>query len=366
MLIAVTALFWVAALTRTWRWCRSPRSPAVRAIAIALLSIATALTLDVPQVSLMLGERPNDANAGDVAQKVAIVAGAWACQSLLLHLTRGPEASAGSERRRAATAISVATVSAALHATSVTLYGPSPDPTGGRAAPLITESGLLVQVYAAIVLFQVMLLCWRHAAKRTSYLGRGVQLIGLGCMTMVIYSTTRIGYFSAAQYAGVLLPALHRSGDILQSFGLGAIAVGTLIPRVGRLLDKRRRRDAHEVLEPLWQLVTDRVPAVIFAAAPTTDLAAWHLARRVIEIQDSLVLLAPHLVAVTDTTTDPAEQLAEALLGLDEPVEVTVGPGRAPVGHIPIAAPESMEDVDWLMSVSRALQRVRQASAPAR
>lgn len=253
MLLTVTVVFWLAALVRAWRWYRAPASPALRAIAIALLAIAIALTFDLPAIQRSLAQWPLDThtpdNLAELGKQLAVVTRAWACQSLLLHLTRGVKTTKDSERARALLAIAVAVVSSTIYA--VPLFAPrlGEEPGSGMAVPFITESWLLVLVYAGTVLFFVMRLCWTHSGGGT--LGGGVRVMGAGCGVMVGYALTRITYFSAARYGHTLLPDLYHLGDQLKVVGLGLIAVGTLIPRIGRAVTNRHRRRAYLELEPL-------------------------------------------------------------------------------------------------------------------
>ena len=384
MLPTVTVVFWLAALVRAWRWhqarAKGSNSPALRAIAIALLAIAVALTLDLPAVQRALAEGPLDThtpdNLADLGKQLAIVSGAWACQSLLLHLTRGPEATRDSERARAVLAAAVAIVSTAIYAVPLIAPRLGREPGSGIAVPFITESRLLVLLYAGTVLLFVMMLCWSHRASGS--LGSGVWVMGAGCGVMVAYALARITYFSAAHYGHTLLPGVYRLGDVLQVVGLGLIAVGTLIPRLGRALANRRRRRAYTELEPLWQLVTSRVPGVVFTATPAHDVAAWQLDRRVIEIQDGLVILESGLMPPpassdqpddADSATDnsagrSASRLAAALTNSPGTARVVVGgdPASDPESRL-ITPPDGVDPVRWLVQVARALPQAAVVAA---
>jgi len=362
MLLAVTAVFWLAALTRAWRWHRAPGSPALRAITIALLAIAVALTLDLPAVQHALAEGPLNSgtpdNIADLGKQLAIITGAWACQSLLLHLTRGAQATSDSERARAALALTVAAVSTAIYLVPLVSPRRGVEPGAGIAVPFITESRLLVLLYAGTVLFFVMRLCWTHTGGGT--LGSGVTVMGAGCGVMVAYAITRITYFSAAHYGHTLLPGVYHLGDLLQVLGLGLIAVGTLIPRVGRELAGRRARRAYAELEPLWQLVTSRVPGVVFATTPSRDVTAFQLDRRVIEIQDALVVLADDLprpaAPAVQAEDAAAARLAAALASTTSSTRVVVDATTASdTEPAMIAPPAGTDPVSWLVQVSRAL-----------
>ena len=363
MLLAVTIVFWLAALTRAWRWHRAPGSPALRAIAIALLAIAVALTLDLPTVQQALATGPLETgtpdNVADLGKQLAIITGAWACQSLLLHLTRGAEATADSERARAVLALGVGVVSTGIYL--VPLIATASPAGAGIATPFITESRLLVMLYAGTVLFFVMLLCWTHTGGGA--LGSGVRVMGAGCGVMVAYAITRVLYFGAANYGDTELPGVYRLGTMLQMAGLGLIAVGTLIPRVARAVTDRRRRRAYTALEPLWELVTSRVPGVVFATTPTTDVTAWQLDRRVIEIQDGLVVLQSSLEDPAFATDEVSGEVAGAAARLAAALAASPHNARFVVGEAPtsdtrfqlITPPAGVSPVDWLVQVSHAL-----------
>jgi len=364
MLLTVAVVFWLAAIVRAWRWRQAPGSPSLRAIAIALLSIAVALTLDLPAVQRFLTEGPLQSgtpdNVADLGKQLAIVTGAWACQSLLLHLTRGAAVTAESERSRARLALAVAVVSTVIYLVPLVDPSTARDPDAGIAQPFITESRLLVLVYAGTVLFFVMRLCWTHTGSGS--LGSGVRVMGAGCGVMVAYAITRMTYFAVAHYGSTQLPTLYRAGDLLQVLGLTLIAIGTLIPRVGRTLVSHRARRAYDQLEPLWALVTQRVPQVIFATTPDRDVTAWQLDRRVIEIQDALVVLAGSLDLPPATDRQDgaaAARLAAALVDAPRSTRVVVGGTVTDdTGVSPIAPPKGTDPVSWLVQVSRALPQV--------
>lgn len=365
MLVAVTAVFWAAAIVRAWRWSRSPDNPAVRATAIALLAIALALTLDIPSVRNALAASGSHSqfgiNPGDLAKQIAIVVGAWACQSLLLHLTRGPEATRASEARRALLAGTVAAVSTAVYLTRGFASGGPDAGDAGIAQPWATEARLLVLAYAGTVLFFVARLCWRHSAGGS--LGRGVAVMGLGCAVMVVFALTRFIAFALAQYADVLLPGLFTAGDYLQVLGLAVIAAGTLVPWLGGIARRRRYRRVHDELEPLWQVVSARVPDVVFAAGTGQDATSWALGRRVVEIQDGLLILAPHLKL--DGVGSSAEQLAGALMASTEPARVVAhGPAQTTnAGTAAVAVTEKASSLQWLTEVSRAVADIQVPAA---
>lgn len=366
MLLAVTTVFWAAAAVRAWRWYTFPRAPELRAITTALLAIALALTLDLPSVQRLLARLlPHPAGPGaisDLGKQVAIVVGAWACQSLLLHLTHGAAATRASERRRTGLALTVGIVTTGIYLVALIDPALSDEPGAGIAQPFVTESRLLVLLYAGTVLFFVMMLCWTHPGGGS--LGGGVWLMGAGCAVMVAYALTRILYFSAARYAHAQLPEVYHLGDQLQAAGLGLVALGTLVPRVGQLVTSWRQRRAYAALEPLWSAVSSRVPGVVFAAAPEHGRSAWELDRRIIEIQDGLMVLAPGL-QLDDAEPDPAQRLADALVATKSPARILVGGTARPDTRSAIAPQAGTDLLRWLQEVSSALPRTHGADLPA-
>jgi len=355
VLTFVAAMFWLAATVRAWRWRKSPGSPALRAIAIALLAIAIALTLDIPYVrDLFTGgqDDPTAFNPGNVGKQIAIVVGAWACQSLLLHLTEGPEATATSEHRRAQVALVVGVVSTAVYVIRGLASTQEVDPHTGLVLPWAAEARLIVFVYAGVVLFQVARLCWQHRGRGS--LGRGVTVMGAGAGVLSVSAAIRCVELTAGAYADVNVRGLSRAGDVLQMIGLLLIAVGTLLPWLGSTARTRRMQKTFDDLESLWDLVTRKVPSVVFAASEREHQTVdWQLSRRVVEIQDGLVILAPQLP--TSSGEKSAAQFARALGELAQKAgRVVVDPGRA----IDVSPPPGVSEMEWLRSISFELARI--------
>ena len=355
MLTVVAGVFWTAAGVRAWRWRRNPGSPALRAIAIALLAIAIAMTLDIPYVrDLFTGgqDDPSAFNPGSIGKQIAIVVGAWACQSLLLHLTNGPAATAASERRRALMALTVGTAATAVYFARGLTSTREPDPRTGLEQPWAVEARLIVFVYAGVVLFFVARLCWQHRGGGS--LARGVTVMGAGAGVMSLFAVARCVELAGGAYAEVNVRGLSHTADILQMIGLSLIAVGTLLPWVGTTARARRMQKAHDELRPLWEFVTARVPTVVFAAGePEHRTIDWQLGRRVVEIQDGLVILAPQLRNRDGEKS--AAQFARAL------VDLSPDQGRLvvnPTGGVDLSPPTGISETSWLREISRELGRI--------
>lgn len=360
MLVAVAAVFWLAAAIRAWRWRQYPDSPALRAVAIALLAIAIAATLDIPYVrDLFTGgqDDPSAFNPGNMGKQIAIVVGAWACQSLLLHLTEGPAVTAGSERRRALLALTVGTAAAVVYVVRGLTSTREPDPRTGLEQPWAVEARLIVFVYAGIVLALVARLCWQHRGRGS--LARGVTVMGAGAGVMSVFAALRCVELAGGAYAGTNVRGLSGSADVLQMVGLSLIAVGSLLPWLGARARGRRMQKAHDDLAPLWEFVTARVPSVVFAAEePEHRTIDWQLSRRVVEIQDGLVILAPQLRI--NAGDKEAASFARALVDL--PVDhgrLMVDPNRT----IDISPPPGVSETAWLRAISLELARTSSTTA---
>src|SRR5215210_5584139 len=78
---------WAAAGYQVVRWRRHPADLALGGLLVALLSVAVAATLFVPQVQAALHPGASDADITDLVARWAVMVAAWSALALLWQLT---------------------------------------------------------------------------------------------------------------------------------------------------------------------------------------------------------------------------------------------------------------------------------------
>ena len=84
--IGVAVLLWLAAGIRIWRSAQKPHAAGLRALAIALVAIAIAATVNIQVVATWVDTTSRWANIGDLVKQITIVVAACGNQVMLLHL----------------------------------------------------------------------------------------------------------------------------------------------------------------------------------------------------------------------------------------------------------------------------------------
>jgi hypothetical protein len=211
--IGVAVLLWLAAGIRIWRSAQKPHAAGLRALAIALVAIAIAATVNIQVVATWVDTTSRWPNIGDLVKQITIVIAACGNQVMLLHLqadssgdTAGAYHDEPARRIRGHWA-----VAAGVSALSMMLFL-----IGGRyrevgtefariyaGTPWLSDSRVVVTVYAAVILCFVVRLCLKQVER--SALGRGILLLAVGSAIVVIYCVARI-VFLLGHRIGIAVP----------------------------------------------------------------------------------------------------------------------------------------------------------------
>jgi hypothetical protein len=225
----------------------------------------------------------------------------------------------------------------------------------------------------------------RYQRSATGPLATGLRLIGLGCWFGLGYITVKVTFLVVLVRGGRWGSGIESvTGRLLAVAGAGLIIAGSLLPRLSARIRKlhrwaiayRQRRQ----LFPLWHLLYRAEPGI--ALDPTTSAlsdalrvrdAELLLYRRVIEIRDGRLALAPRLdpqlIATTreaalraglapvdaDATSEAAALLEAAQTRLSDSPDTRDGPTASPS---PDNATTLSEEVDWLLRVTQHLRNL--------
>ena len=239
-MVFAALLLWCAAGFRWWRLAQRPHAPALRAIAIALVAIAVAATVNVPSIARGLDRLVDWPNIADVIKQIGIVIAACGNQMMLLHLDRGTDMGPNAARARWTLAGVVSLGSVALFLAAGRVQEAAGDHFAEAYAGTrwLAESRLLVTVYAGLMLGAVVVLCVRHATATA--LGRGVVVVGAGAAVMVVYCVLRVVYIGGHRLGYAVPASLYTAGTDLAKLGLPLVAIGTLAPAAEAWLRARR------------------------------------------------------------------------------------------------------------------------------
>jgi hypothetical protein len=357
----VALLLWIAAAMRIWRAWQKRHAAGLRAIAIALVAIAVAATVNIPDVAKWVDNTSGWPNVADLIKQIAIVGAACGNQVMLLHLQTPPGENtpdAGRIRVRWTAAAAVAGLSLLLF-----LIGGRHHEAGALFArvyagtPWLSESRLVVTIYAAVILSLVVRLCLKQWDR--SALGRGVLLLASGASVMVIYCVAR-AIFLVGHRLGYAVPnAVFDFGTRCVQVGLPLVAIGTLLPAFETWL--RARRDLAG-LGPLWDHLAPTMPMVGGGEPPRHAELSLFADHRVVKVQDGLYLLAqlagmPAGTGSLSRDRNPPDD-AEAIalwLRIGTPGDVTLAMLATPVQHT---------DRSWCVLVARSFAQTAPRKVP--
>lgn len=258
------------------------------------------------------------------------------------------------------------------------------------ADPTLAVYTLAYSLYIGAATGDIAVMSWRFSRHAARYLRAGLRVIALAGVVGTCYAATKIAIVVQHVATGSRQGAGDQSGVCHAPFGSPACAVAVGIPGVTVLvlvlgvllaggatrLDRLHRRvdqyRAYRRLEALWHHLDEALPEIVRMPGEPRRPAVprdiqWHLARRLVQIRDGLLLLAPyrspevateaHAAAqragLADTERDAvveAAQIAAALqaraAGISTPTDAPAPP-RERLGDL-----ES--ETAWLQRVSRA------------
>ncbi|UQA96918.1 MAB_1171c family putative transporter [Streptomyces halobius] len=362
--------------------------PAVRALLIAFLCKGISFTLSTPSVSRSVDARLGVADLGALGiHLLGGVASSAAFLAAIVYWVYPPEAA----RRHACVRLLVAALCAVA---MLTLWAAAGTGAQQRSAHYLLQNAHRPLVAGYLLLYvgafgagmiEIIRLCRRYGrVAGRQWLRRGLHSTAIGASACLVYVLNRLLSLIAVQCGldplewELLTPVANGTGIFFLVAGLTMPSWG---PSVSELRRRVRNFVAYQRLHPLWSDLYAAAPDIALNPRHAGRLArflpgdiSYRLYRRVIEIQDGLLVLRPYMdPAVATGARESAEEaalsgdqlhamvqarsLASALCAKHE--------NRPPVGTSAALGPEAAkggsytEEVAWLLQVARAYTAVR-------
>lgn len=358
-----TALFRWLPLVLAWFTVlyRAPgarRSRAALFVWLTTLTVAVAVTLDLPQTARALDAVPNLVH---LIKYSLILAAATCVREALVHLP--PTRRSHSPPRvpvllawtAAVAGMTAAWIVAPVHDRHVADHFTEVYATRSELVPLWTiYLGYLAFMLAS--LFRSQLGTYR--ALPSSPVRNGMLAVGFGAAIGLLYVTYKAAYLAVTLAVGAAeADTIHSSAMSTALLGASLLLLvgGGLWPAVARLLAWWDSVITYYALEPLWRLATAAVPEVVLADAGAQNLSQ-RAEGRVVEIRDALSSLPPPS-DVTSLGASIEQRVAVALLE-----RVAAVQERPDAAHQPNLSAAD-DDIAYLKQLSNSLVRVERSRA---
>ena len=350
---------------------RAPRNLALWVLTVSIALPATGFTLATPVVYTAVGDLVGVPNLASLLVYGCIVGYSVSALIMLLlwHLPPVEALPRAGLLLVCYAAVLVAMVVLFVHSGATTdhpidfdvVYGPTP------------AGGSFLLLYVTAFAAGLGAGAWRGAqfAARVArsggrpWLRRGLRLVAAGSTIALGYCVGKGGFVIAA-WLGADLTPLSDLGTLCACLGALVITVGFTIPswgpRLSAATDRLRRARTYLRLYPLWQTMYRAVPDIALDPPRSrwADLLRlrdldFALYRRLIEIRDGRLALAPYLPSVDGPVPAPREaariRAAAARLLNHGPARPADAPAGLPTGYGDLAG-----DLEFVVQVSMALR----------
>ncbi|RZD89308.1 MAB_1171c family putative transporter [Streptomyces albidoflavus] len=360
----VAVALWIVAL---WRLPSIRHSHKQRALALTMVSLATAMTFEVPQVR----DAVNALAGAEVRlppllkHLLGVISAAY-----LLDFVIAVVRPKGLARRTRLIAIGM-TLPLML-----TFYGlanwtsSGPIRIGeGRAALFSVLYMAVFTIYIGLSMIVATTLFLGGVRLSRTLLGKaGLGLLGLGTLLGSLYAMQRVTFVVIHLSTDTSYPDLENFlSTLLKQAAVLSIAFGLCLPPLSVAVDYARSWDTLRRLRPLWRELTGAVPYVVLTTAVRRWRISFRLERCVIEIEDASLALREY---VSMEVHEKAQDFARREGVPDEDVDATVEAAwlRAAVqrtsAHQPLKGVEypplgvtgrdRASELVWLLKVARA------------
>ena len=260
--------------------------------------------------------------------------------------------------------------------------------------PTLVVYTLAYSLFVGAAAGDIAIMSWRFSRHTARYLRAGLRVIAVAGVGGVIYAAAKIAIVvehvatDSRQGAGDEAGVCHATFDSpacavvvgIPGATVLALVIGVLLASGATRMDRIHRRGgqlrAYRRIEPLWSHLHDAFPEI--ARMPDephaiTELRGieWHLARRLVQIRDGLLLLAPHRnPAIANEVRTAARQAgAGDLDAVVEAAEIAAALKARAARTAPVLDPPDPPDpprghlgdidaeIEWLQRVSRAFTR---------
>ncbi|MET9013961.1 MAB_1171c family putative transporter [Streptomyces olivaceoviridis] len=292
--LAIT--LWAVAL---WRAPSLRHSRKQRAISLAFLSLAAAMTLEVPAVSTRIDSLTGVGSTGYLLKHMLGLVSAAAVLEFVIAVVR-PRGFLQRSRR---------VLEAACLALMATAFSLAPDDARVPDDIIVAHdsSGWALLHVAVFTLYigsamTVTAVLFVHAARHASdrWIRAGHSLLGLGGGIGILYALQRLVHLAhvAVGYATVAdVQRAESVSTILKVAAIAAITTGSCLSPISIAATALRQRRALPRLNPLWRGLSDAVPSVVLPISAGQAGTRLLLHRRLVEISDATLTLREYVPA---------------------------------------------------------------------
>ncbi|MEU9371662.1 MAB_1171c family putative transporter [Streptomyces avermitilis] len=294
--ILIPALLWAVAL---WRAPSLRHSQKQRALETTFLSLAAAMTFEIPAVSEWVDAFTGVGSLGYLMKHVLGVVSAAALLDFIIVVKR-PEG--WHQRLRhiiAAMCLTLMSVAFALAPS----HGREPDDNFSEHRPstwALAHVGLFAMYIGIAMIFTTILFATAARHSKDRWVRTGHSMLSLGGALGVLYALQRLGYLGRVARGPITAADFEHAAMVSTALKYAAIAtiiVGSCLPPVSVAATAWRERRALRRIEPLWLGLTQAVPSVRLSIEIPRRRTRLLLHRRLVEISDATLVLREYLPA---------------------------------------------------------------------
>ncbi|MFG1949403.1 MAB_1171c family putative transporter [Nonomuraea sp. NPDC048826] len=301
---------WVLLAYRVRKGRRGPPDPARDTVWLVLLGLSLSLTFLTPAVYALIGEVTGIPNLARLLGHGSMLVVAWSARTFLWHLSHPVSAVRPLTRFHLAIMALTFTVMSALFLAADTPVNDVRFAARYAATPGVLEYWLVYTTYLIPAFGSMAVLGRRYARMSTAPLLRvGLRLVTVGAYLAIGYHVHKTLVFAAARLSFSYPPTGSLLADgILPLLAHLLVLSGATLPAWGRLVNAPAslvwldRYRTYQTLRPLWRALYAANPHIALTPATPAllDLLTvrdldLRLYRRVIEIRDGRLALAPYL-----------------------------------------------------------------------
>ncbi|MEV6809671.1 MAB_1171c family putative transporter [Streptomyces sp. NPDC051132] len=294
--IIVATTLWAVAL---WRAPSLRHSRKQRAISLAFLSLAAAMTFEVPAVSARIDSLTGIASTAYLLKHMLGLVSAAAVLEFVIAVVR-PQGFL-QRTRHALEAACLILMPAAFALAPADARVPDDivfaHDTSGWA--LLHVGVFTLYIGCAMTVTAILFL---HAARhaRDRWIRAGHSLLGLGGTLGILYALQRLLHLAHVAVGNATAADVHRADTVstaLKVAAIAAITAGSCLSPLSVAATALRQRRALPRLDPLWRALTDAVPSVVLPINPGQARTRLLLHRRLVEISDATLTLREYVPA---------------------------------------------------------------------
>jgi hypothetical protein len=361
-------------LYKLYSLCRSPRDPALRALCAVMTFSVLSLALLQSTVFALLADLTGWPYTASVLFQLDVMALVTSQQISLARWNYPPAQAKRKARLYIISAVAWQVVLVALFLCLV---------YAGRAHADFRLRYTLFVLYllAYTSVYSLGALRVARQSRRLArlshrlWLRRGLNLSAAGAVITIGYSLSQLGSLSARVSSGWsdLTWMCGDTGTLLTLIGWTLPGWG---PRLSVLKYRLHIHRQHRRLENLWKALSDAAPSITLTdpgftlrEGLRTRTAEFRLYRRIIEIRDGLLMLAPHLDSTVRQEAERAgrdggltgDELRAAILAAQIATALHTSrplPQRSTQGARSVSEPDQMnvlQEATWLTQVAAAL-----------